>query len=333
VAGQFQITGTGFSPEIGGNITLSEGIVLLPDSSETAIPRSGSLTGIARPILEQIQVFTPQYKNLQLTLGENIRIANPPLLEFIGSGDLLVNGFFEDLKPEGIIRLKQGEFNLFTTQFRLLDGYEHFAEFTGNLDPNIELRLVASVPEVTRREFSGTAASEILETVNTGIGELRTVRVEAVVRGRSSQMFDAVELTSNPARDEPEIVALIGGGFANTLGRGDSPLAIANLAGSAVLKNVQSEINEIGNAFGLSEFRLLPVMVQSGGNTRLALEVEAGIDLGRQFSFSVLWPKLFLDNENTRYNIRYRFNDRLLLRGSTDFQGDTRARIDYEFRF
>ncbi|WP_354635437.1 translocation/assembly module TamB domain-containing protein [Planktothricoides raciborskii] len=322
VVGQLQITGTGFSPQIGGKITLSDGIVLLPDSSEIA-PN--------RPLLEEIQVFTPQYKNLQLTLGENIRIANPPLLEFIGSGDLLVNGFFEDLKPAGIIRLKEGEVNLFATQFRLIDGYEHFAEFTGDLDPNIEVRLVTSVPEVTRREFSATSASEIREAVNTGIGELRTVRVEAVVSGRSSQIYNtAVELKSNPARDEAEIVALIGGGFANTLGRGDSPLAIANLAGSTVLKNVQTEI---GDAFGLSEFRLLPVMVQSGGNTRLALEVEAGVDLGRQFSFSVLWPKLFLDNENTRYNIRYRFNDRLLLRGSTDFQGDTRARIDYEFRF
>jgi len=79
--------------------------------------------------------------------------------------------------------------------------------------------------------------------------------VFATVTG-PSQLFDNLQLTSNPSRSESEIIALLGGGFVNTLGRGT--LGLANFASSAVLGNFQGTINNIGNAFGLSELRLIP---------------------------------------------------------------------------
>ena len=54
-------------------------------------------------------------------------------------------------------------------------------------------------------------------------------------------------------------MALLGGGFINTLGRGDdATLGIANFAGSALLTNIQGTI---GNALDLSEFRLFPTLI------------------------------------------------------------------------
>jgi translocation and assembly module TamB len=54
-------------------------------------------------------------------------------------------------------------------------------------------------------------------------------------RGVASQLSDSLELTSTPARSKTEIVALLGGSFVDTLGRGDSTLGLVNLAGSALL--------------------------------------------------------------------------------------------------
>ncbi|GAB4286318.1 MAG: hypothetical protein Fur0025_18770 [Oscillatoriaceae cyanobacterium] len=323
VEGRVSVEGTFLSPRIGGNVSLFDGVVLLPDPSQQVA---------APPPPETEEVVAPRYDDLRLRLRSNVRVASPPLLEFVAQGNLRVNGFIDDvpnLDIKGVIRLLRGRVNLWTTQFRLERGYEHFARFVGDSDPVLQVRLIAAVPEVTRRETvaSGSAA-EIAENINTTIGAVRTVRVQAAVNGRSSQLLDLLELKSSPPRDEGEIVALIGGGFITTLGRADSPLAIANLAGSALLNNVQ---DTIGNTLNLSEFRLGPSLVKSGRSTQLALEAEAGIDVTDNLSVSVF--RILLENQNTRYNVRYRFNDKILVRGSTDFQGDTQAGVEFEFRF
>jgi len=45
------------------------------------------------------------------------------------------------------------------------------------------------------------------------LGGLQTVRVQATVTGPASQLFDNLQLTSNPSRSESEIIALLGGGL------------------------------------------------------------------------------------------------------------------------
>lgn len=100
-----------------------------------------------------------------------------------------------------------------------------------------------------------------METLSTDVGGLQTVRVQATVEGPASQLFDNLELTSDPSRSESEIVALLGGTFINTLGRGDTALGIANIAGQALLSTYQGTVTNIGNAFGLSELRLFPTVI------------------------------------------------------------------------
>jgi translocation and assembly module TamB len=112
------------------------------------------------------------------------------------------------------------------------------------------------------------------------------------------------------------------------LGQGDTTLALANLAGGALLSGFQ---NTIANALRLSEFRLSPAIVKSGSSDQLALEAEAGLDITRKFSVSI--QRILLDKQPTQLNVRYRVNDRIMLRGSTDFDEDNRALVEYEFRF
>ncbi|MGA1357809.1 MAG: translocation/assembly module TamB domain-containing protein, partial [Prochlorothrix sp.] len=133
-------------------------------------------------------------------------------------------------------------------------------------------------------------------------------------------------------------------GFVNTLGQGgDSTLALANLAGSALINNLQSAINNVLS--GPVDFRLFPTIVDSNetkeqadneaktddtANT-LALGAELGINLTNSLSFSVL--RLLTLDIPTRFNLRYQLNDNWQLRGASDFQGDNRMVVEYEARF
>lgn len=264
-----------------------------------------------------------------------------PLLSFVATGDLTINGTLDDLRPKGLISLRSGQVNLFTTQFTLARGYPQTAEFVEKqgLDPNLDVRLIASVAEVTNSRLpASTISSEINDsslTTASAYGSLQTVRIQAQVQGPASQLANNLKLTSSPSRSEAEIVSLLGASFVSTLGRGDTALGIANLAGSALLSNIQGVI---GNALGLSEFRLFPTVTRpdrardtSSGGSTLGLGAEAAIDITPSISFSVL--RILTSSQPTQFGVRYRLNDQLLLRGSSDFSGDSRAVVEYETRF
>ena len=114
------------------------------------------------------------------------------------------------------------------------------------------------------------------------------------------------------------------------IGRGDTALGLANLAGSALFGSVQGAI---GEALGLSEFRVFPTPIinEEARTTTLGLAAEASIDLTEKLSFSAL--KILNTEQPAQFGIRYRLNERTVVRGSTDFEQDSRAIIEYEQRF
>ena len=321
VQGQVLITGTALEPQIGGEILLSNGQVLLPSE-----PEATATTGTTTTETEAEDGV--EFNNLRVILGNNMQVESPPLLSFTVTGDLTVNGFLEDLRPRGIITLERGQINLFTTQFRLMRDHDNVAIFNGTLDPYIDVRLMATVPEVRGNLVSVASSSEVNEAIDTNVGRVRTVRVMARVDGVASQLEDNLELTSEPARTEQEIVGLIGGGFINTFGQGNTTLALANIAGATLFGDFQ---DAIGDALGLSEFRLGPALVDERSGDRFALEVEAGVDITRNLSASI--ERILIDDSPTQFSIRYRINDQLLLRGSTDFDNNNRAVFEFEGRF
>jgi translocation and assembly module TamB len=331
VDGEVIVGRTALNPTLGGTILLSNGQVSLADPAAVAAQTGSDGNAGNAPGVE--------FTGLQLTLGDRVAIVQPPLLNFIAKGDITVNGNFNEIRPDGVIRLTAGQLYLFTTQFSLERGFAQTATFTParQLDPELNIRLVALVAQVNnRRQPLVLAPSEILDvpTPVSSFGSLQTIRVRAEVNGPASQLADILELTSSPPRSEEEIVSLIGGGFVDTFGRGDTLLGIANLAGSTPLfTNVQTAI---GNALGLSEFRLFPTSTTdvgrgSGKTSTLGLGAEASVDITSNISVSVL--KVLTNSQAPQFGLRYRINDRLLFRGSTDFSGDTRAQLEYEARF
>ena len=327
VQGNVAVTGTALAPRIGGQVNLFDGQVSL---EERVAATEGSGAGSGG---ETNPNSSTEFNNLQLTLGKGIQITRAPIANFTANGTLTINGPLDNLRPDGTIQLERGQVNLFTTQFRLARGYENTARFfpSQGLDPVLNVRLVALVTEAIQRRLpTDPLSAEIRDVPATGFGSAQTVRVQAKVEGVASQLSDSLELTSTPARSKTEIVALLGGSFVDTLGRGDSTLGLVNLAGSALLGNVQ---NVIGDALGLSEFRLFPTTITDDKRrtSTLGLSAEAGVDVTRNLSVSLL--KELTTDQPLQYSLRYRLNDQLLLRGSTDLSGDSRAVLEYDKRF
>ena len=369
--GQVQATGTALRPQLSGNIELYDGEVFLPsagggatrlasspspspspsDSPSTSSPSDSPSpspsdspsTSSPSDSPSPSPSFEVRLNDLRLKLGRGIRVTSAPILNFQATGGLTVNGTLDDIRPEGTIRLTSGSVNLFTTQFRLDRGYPQTATFVPaqRLDPTLDVRLATSVQEVTRFRTPGTSVASEIADEPTSFGSVRSVRIQALVQGKASQLAESLELRSSPSRSSTEIVALLGGSFVQTLGQGDSTLAIANLAGAGLFNNLQSVIT---NATGLSEFRLFPTRIRgnegqtarsgsgaASGAGSLGIGLEVGADITRNLSASII--RVLSANQPTDFNLRYRISDKILLRGSTNFQGDNRVTAEYELRF
>ena len=350
VNGNVIIAGAALNPLIGGEIRLNQGEVSIPEAAGTTPAGSPPLEGDSATPATPDDTAAPkqlapggtgesqfEFNDLRIVLGDRIEVTRQPILNVQATGALTINGSLNDLRPEGTIRLRRGGVNLFTTQFLIDRDYEQTATFRpqDGTDPTLNLLLFARVPEVTQNPLPvATSSSEINEPLSTDFGALQTIRVEARVEGPASELFENLELTSTPSRSQSEIVSLIGGGFLQTLGRGDSALGLANIAGSALLSTYQGTITDIGNNLGLSELRIFPTTITDEESQRastLSLAAEASVDISRRFAVSAL---AFLTAEQAaQFGFSYRLDDSMRVRASTDFSGESRAVLEYQNRF
>jgi translocation and assembly module TamB len=370
VSGDAVITGSVVKPILGGTITLANGEVFLPSSESTSkqsqpntfTNQFNKANQTNQPTQQSQETQTNNtplpigFSDLTLILDENVRVTSQPLLggldnqllqgfdgqqllSFNAEGAIKINGSLEKPLPQGVIKLTGGRINLFTTQFVLERGYEQTATFTPKLgfDPILNVRLLAIVPESNAiRIPTSSISSEISDVPLTSLGTLRSVRVFARANGPASQLENNLELTSDPSRNRAEIVSLIGGTFVNALNQEDAGLGIISLAGNTLFTPLQGAISALGQTIGLSELRVYPTVINNRSTNRsssvLGLAAEAGFNLNRNLSLSV--TRVFIVDEPFRYNVIYRINDEILLRGSTDLSlEDYRTLVEYETRF
>ncbi len=331
--GNLFVTGTAIAPQIGGELNFSDGRILLGKS----LPQFAGNTQNASPVA---------FNNLMLNFQDNIRVQSLPFLDFKATGYLALNNTLDDLQPQGEINLKSGLLNLFSSQLRI-DGNQtsnkvYFLPGRG-LDPLLDLSLVSSANEVKRNVIAPNPASaEINQPFTANQENLQTIRIRAKVSGFASEIpldgqknqKSIVQLSSIPSRSYQEIVSLLGGGFINPLGQDDTQttVGLANLAGSAVLGGIQGRI---GEALGLSEFRLFSTPLLDDEDrirsNEIGIAAEAGIDLTPQFGVSV--QKIINSDRPVRWGLQYRFNENTLIRGSSNFQDDSRGVVEFQQRF
>ncbi|WP_318699849.1 translocation/assembly module TamB domain-containing protein [Roseofilum sp. SID2] len=331
VNGNIEIAGTALEPVIKGNIILTQGKILPAEATklqqtdrEDKVPSSNSLV--------------PVFDSFDIDLTDGIAILQPGFVDIHGEGTLTINGPIDDIRADGEIDINRGFINIISTQFRVDREYENKARFipSQGLDPDLDLVLQASISEVQgsrQPEVLFWGQNEIDDTPPLDNNDTETVRIQAAVTGPASQLENNLELTSSPVRSRSEIIALIGGGFLNTIGGGgNTTLALVNIAGSTILSNLQTTL---GDALGLTELRVYPVEDRSRRGA-IGVAGEATLDVTRQFSTSL--GKNFTSSDPFRLRFRYRLSENLVLRAATDLGGEesgrrrTDSRLQFEFR-
>jgi translocation and assembly module TamB len=369
VGGDAVIRGTALKPVIGGEIRLSDGRVTIGNTAKT---KSAATTEANNIVINREEVnanTTPtpennasagttlnlpvEFADLRLILDDDVHVTTEPLLSFVpggaalsqpilnfeAKGDLTINGTLAKPLPEGLIRLTGGRLSLFSTEFALERGYDHTARFipSQGLDPTLDVRLTAIVPEASAtnsRILESPLSAEISDVSASNFGTLRTVRVQARANGPASELSDNLELTSEPGRSKGEIVALLGGSILGSFGQTDAGQGLTNFASSTILGGLQGTITAIGQAVGFSEFRIFPTPITSNETKTasvLNLSAEGVFNINRNFSASLSRP--LTSDESFRYNILYRLNDEILMRGSTNLGDENQFQVQYETRF
>ncbi|MEM6450298.1 MAG: hypothetical protein AAF703_08295 [Cyanobacteria bacterium P01_D01_bin.105] len=365
VNGQVVVGGSALlgGPQISGQVVLSEGQVILPEGN-TARPENDNATLIDGGSLQPASALnansagggiTPVFRDLKLTLAPSTRIVQGNLLNFATDGTLLLNGPPSDLEPDGIINVRSGRVSLFDTIFRL-SGRENTAIFTpvsGLQNPLLDISLRTSVPEIRSNGFGPIASTpfasaEIADVDRNAFstpGSLRTVRVRADVQGPANAIFENLELSSSPPRNEDELIALLGGGFANAVrstvgslsGQDDDDFSgLINLVGGSLLTRVQ---DLVVNTLNVSEFSIFPVTAASRTLSDEDSENETGLDVGATIGFdvtqdaSVSFTKILTDDTDPEIGLNYRLTDALTVRGATNFDDVNQFLLEYEIRF
>ncbi|MDZ8096674.1 MAG: translocation/assembly module TamB domain-containing protein [Nostoc sp. DedQUE05] len=325
--------------------------VVTVDGSTNSVATTDASTSAATP-----PNLPVTFADLKLILGKDIRVTtqsllsfvpggaalSQPLLRFDATGDLTINGTLAKPLPEGVIRLTGGRLSLFSTEFTLARGYEQTARFTPSqgLDPTLDVRLTAIVPEASARNtqtLESPLSSEVSDVSVNNFGTLRSVTVQARVNGPASKLGDNLELTSEPSRSKGEIVALLGGSILGSFGQADAGQGLTNFASSTILGSLQGTITAIGQAVGFSEFRIFPTPSINNDESKtsrasiLNLSAEGVFDINKNFSASL--SRALSSDESFRFNVLYRVNDEILMRGSTDVGDENQLQVEYETRF
>jgi translocation and assembly module TamB len=257
------------------------------------------------------------------------------LLDFLATGNLTLRGSVTNPLPQGQIQFRKGKVNLFTTLFLLDRRRQNIAQFDPRFgtDPYLNLGLVTTVTSAINR----TTTLNELETRFTNASAIDSIRIRANVDGRASDLinnFDQiVELSSSPNRERQEIVALLGGGFTDPLERGETGVALANLAGSAVSTGVQNLLSDaLGSRVTLRAFPLLIPDDQNKDRSVLQFGGELGYNVTDRFSVSAL--QVLTDSDRPiLFNFSYDINDQLRVRSVIGADGEAAGVLEYRLQF
>ena len=299
------------------------------------------------------------FYNLKLKLGPDFKIQYSQIVQaYLDTKlDLNINGAVgEDLNARGLIYLKKGTANLYTTPFRLdknKDNYILFASRSGVV-PFINFSLVSKVPDSIIPISANNQDSNISGDLDAdatksgfgsfGIGNTRLIKIEASYEGFLDQLsFEdenkRIQLRSTPSYNRSQIIGLIGGNSANLINRAFiSQLNNANAFSDnfqlslypALIENNDSYKNIFSN-----ENLEIENYEQSSSDEEFysqAWVAEIGLDItdAINFSFQAVPGR---DDLPPIGILTFQANPNLELLGSFDSNGDWKSQIQLFFRY
>ncbi|KGG37017.1 hypothetical protein EV11_0448 [Prochlorococcus sp. SS52] len=156
------------------------------------------------------------FDSLKLRLGPDLRIVSQPIASFDAAGTLILDGALDDtLDLRGLIRLRKGRVNLFTTTFALDTREPNIALFAPSMGliPYLDITMTTRVPDVIQDPTKLDSTSDFASNGSgaVGIGGSRFVKVELVATGPADRVSETFQLRSTPALPKSQLLDLIGG--------------------------------------------------------------------------------------------------------------------------
>ncbi len=316
--------------------------------------RNSSTSRLFKPNFPR-KLSSISFDNLKLNLGKDFRIVSQPITRFNAEGLLTLNGPFDSqLQLKGVVLLKNGRVNLFTTTFNLDKREPNVAIFapSNGFIPFIDLKMIARVSD-TIKDPSNLASSTdfALNGSSAGsIGGSRLVRVEISATGLADRLEDNFQIRSTPSLPKNQLLNLIGGNSLTMLFGGNQSEILANVLNRSFVSPV------LGNLAGtLSEriqFSVYPAFVrpQDGVNENINTEAgdsnvnsddlspqqawvtEMGIDVTERVNFSIqVTPNR--DDIPPQGTVTYQFNPNLGVLGSLDNNGNWQSEFQIYIRY
>jgi len=245
------------------------------------------------------------FNNLKLKLGPDFKLQYSELVQaYLDTKlDLNINGTVgNDLNARGLIYLKKGRANLYTTPFKLdknKDNYILFASRSGVV-PFINFSLVSKVPDsiipISENNQDSNISGDLDINATSsglgsfGIGNSRLIKIEASYEGFLDQLSFAdenkrIQLRSTPSYNRSQIIGLIGGNSANLINR--------------------AFISQLNNADAFSErfqLSLYPALIENNdslnnifSNENLDIENDAQSSSNEEFSSQAWVAEIGLD--------------------------------------
>ncbi len=299
------------------------------------------------------------FNNLKLKLGPEFKLQYSEIVQaYLNTKlDLNINGAVgKDLNARGLIYLKKGRANLYTTPFKLDKNKENYILFASRsgVVPFINFSLVSKVPDSLIPISENNQDSNILGDLYAdesssgfgafGIGNSRLIKIEASYEGFLDQLsFEdenkRIQLRSTPIYNRSQIIGLIGGNSANLINR--------------------AFISQLNNADAFSErfqFSLYPALIENNdslnnifSNENLDLENDGQSPSNEEFSSQAWVAELGLDISdaiNFAFQtvpgrddlsptgiLTFQANPNLELLGSYDYNGNWKSQVQLFFRY
>jgi len=299
------------------------------------------------------------FNNLKLKLGPDFKLQYSEIVQaYLDTKlDLTINGEVgKDLSARGLIYLKKGRANLYTTPFKLdknKDNYILFASRSGVV-PFINFSLVSKVPDsiipISENNQDSNISGDLDVNANSsglgsfGIGNSRLIKIEASYEGFLDQLSFAdenrrIQLRSTPSYNRSQIIGLIGGNSANLINRAFiSQLNDADAFSErfqlslypAIIENNDS-LNNIFSNENLS----IENDDQSSSNEEFSSQAwvaEIGLDItdAINFAFQTVPGR---DDISPLGILTFQANPNLELLGSYDSNGDWKSQVQLFFRY
>ncbi len=310
--------------------------------------------GTAKPS-PTAQAFLPnipvlQFRNFRLKLGPDLAVRMPPIINFRGGGQLLLNGPLDpSLEARGLIRLNRGRISMFSTTFRLDHRSANVAVFTPSLGliPYVDIAMKTQVSDSVRQGSNGGVTSgnvfetNGLGTMGAGGGQLRLVKVTVQATGPADRLPGNLSLQSSPPMSQSQLLSLIGGNSLAGLAGGGAGTALATVVGQSLLSPVLGTLTDVmGDRLQVA---LYPTYVtpsvkseqeRTSGRVPPTFTVvsEISADISDNFDFSVLAAP---NNSDVppQASVSYRVNPNTTLSGSVDTDGTWQTQLRVFFRF